>query len=96
MDQDRETSLDRLNQTHEFPGRFMFKIIGENSPELVAGVVQAAVTVLGPKVMPTVTTRESAHGRHQAITMVVDVQSAEGVLDVYAALRTVSGVRLLL
>jgi putative lipoic acid-binding regulatory protein len=93
---DREETLEALNQIHEFPGRFMFKVIGENSPELIARVVQAAVTVLGPRVTPAITTRESAHGRHQAITMTVRVPSAEGVLDVYAALRGVAGVKLLL
>ena len=93
---DRETSLQALNDVHQFPGEFMFKVIGENSPDFIARVVQAAVTVLGPRVTPSVTTRESAHGRHQAITMVVQVPSAEGVLDVYAALRVLEGVKLLL
>ncbi len=93
---DRESTLQALNELHRFPGEFMFKVIGENTPEFIAAVVQAAVTVLGPQVAPAVTTRESAHGRHQAITMVVHVPSAEGVLDVYAALKGLAGVKLLL
>jgi len=93
---EREATLQALNELHEFPGEFMFKVIGENTPELIASVVQAAVTVLGPGTTPTVTTRESAHGRHQAITMMVRVPSAEGVLDVYAALKGLKGVKLLL
>jgi putative lipoic acid-binding regulatory protein len=93
---EREATLQALNELHQFPGDFMFKVIGENSPELIAAVVQVAVTVLGPSVTPAVTTRESAHGRHQAITMVVQVPSAERVLEVYAGLKGVAGVKLLL
>lgn len=93
---DRDASLQALNDCHEFPGRFMFKVIGQNSPEFLACVLQAVVTVLGPRAQPAVTTRESAHGKHQAITVVVWVPSAAEVLDVYGALRGVEGVRMLL
>ncbi len=93
---DRESSLRALNDTHVFPGPYMFKVIGENSPDFVARVVQAAVVVLGPTSYPNVTTRESAKGRHQSVTMVVDVATAEAVLEVYAALQGLSGVRFLL
>jgi uncharacterized protein len=93
---DRAAALEALNRIHTFPGGFMFKIIGENSPEFLARVVQAAVTVVGPRATPSVTTRESAHGRHQAVTMVVEVASADLVLDIYAALQGIQGVRMLL
>jgi len=93
---EREDTLQALNELHQFPGDFMFKIIGENSPQFIADVVQVAVTILGPGVAPAVSTRESAHGRHQAVTMVVQVPSAEGVLEVYAGLRGLAGVKMLL
>lgn len=93
---EREETLQALNELHQFPGEFMFKVIGENTPEFLAHVVQVAVTVLGPGVAPAVTTRESSHGRHQAVTMVVQVPSAEGVLEVYAGLRGLAGVKMLL
>jgi uncharacterized protein len=92
----REASLQALNDCHRFPGPFTFRVIGENSPEFVARVVQAAVLVLGPKTLPQVNTRESAKGNHQAVSLVVEVERAESVLDVYAALRSLVGVRLLL
>ena len=81
MSTDRDASLRALNDIHSFPGPFTFKIIGENSADFVARVVQAAVVVLGPKALPNVRIRESAKGNHQAVTMVVDVPSADGVLD---------------
>ncbi len=93
---ERDSTLQALNELHQFPGDFMFKVIGENTPEFIAAVVQAAVTVLGPGVAPAVTTRESAHGRHQAVTMVAQVSRAEDVLEVYAALKGLPGVKLLL
>jgi uncharacterized protein len=96
MSAERDASLRALNDVHQFPGPFTFKVIGENSADFVARVVQAAVVVLGPTAYPNVRTRESAKGNHQAVTMVVEVGSAEGVLDVYAALSGVSGVRFLL
>jgi uncharacterized protein len=96
MDAQREASLRALNDCHQFPCPFTFKVIGENSADFVARVMQAAVVVLGPTTYPNIRTRESAKGKHQAVTMVVEVGSAERVLDVYAALQGVSGVRFLL
>ena len=93
---DRESSLQVLRQVHEFPGPYVFKVIGENTPEFVARVVQAAVVILGPKTLPAVTIRQSSGGRHQSVTMTVRVKSAEGVLDIYEALGALSGVRFLL
>ena len=57
---DREATLRALNDVHAFPGPFTFKIIGENTPEFVARVVQAVVVVLGPtSSFPEVTTRDT-------------------------------------
>jgi len=93
---DRETSLQALNDCHTFPGPFTFRVIGENSASFVARVVQAVVFVLGPRVYPQVNTRQSAKGNHQSVMMVVHLASAEKVLEVYAALKEVAGVRMLL
>jgi putative lipoic acid-binding regulatory protein len=93
---DRDATLRALNDLHSFPGPFTFKVIGENSADFVARVVQAAVMVLGPTAYPDVKTRESAHGRHQSVTFDVRVESAESVLEVYAALSALPGVRYLL
>ena len=93
---DRESTLEALNQVHQFPGPFTFKVIGTNSPEFVAQVAQAVVVVLGPKSLPEVTLRHSTGGKHQSITLVVRVQQAEDVLKVYECLGALGGVRFLL
>ena len=92
----REQSLERLRHNHRFPGPYMFKVIGDNTPDFMANVVQTVVMVLGGKVYPEVETRESSKGNHQAVTLVVRVPDAERVLAVYAELRQIVGVRLLL
>src|SRR5690554_6741139 len=71
--------LERLRDVHDFPGPFMFKVIGTNSDVFVAQVVQAVINVLG-NVEPQVKTRESSAGNHMAGTVVVPVQKAEAVL----------------
>ena len=93
---DRASSLEALRQVHTFPGPFVFKVIGANTPEFVAEVVQAVVVVLGPKAAPEVRLRQSTGGRHQAVTLSVHVPSPEAVLEVYSCLQGLSGVRFLL
>lgn len=93
---DRASRLQALNDCHTFPGPFMFKVIGENSPEFVLRVRDTCTVILGENASPNITTRESSKGRHQAVTLVVQVETADHVLDVYQALQTLSGVRFLL
>lgn len=93
---DRQSSLEVLRQVHEFPGPFVFKVIGENTPDFLARVVQAVVVVAGPTTLPAVRTRQSSGGKHQSVTLTVRVKSAEGVLDIYEFLGCIDGVRLLL
>lgn len=90
----RDDTLRVLNEGHSFPGPYMFKVIGENTPEFVARVVQAATVITGPQAVPDITVRESAGGKHQAVTLQINVGSAEAVLDLYAAFRAVGGVRM--
>ncbi len=92
----RQTSLDLLRQAHEFPGPYMFKVIGDNHAEFLASVVQVAVWVLGPHNAPAVTVRQSSGGKHQSISLTVQVDSAEAVLDIYTGLGGLSGLRFLL
>jgi putative lipoic acid-binding regulatory protein len=94
--QQRDVSLDALRQAHVFPGPYKFKIIGANSPEFLASVLQVAVVILGPQSTPDVAVRQSSGGKHQAITLTVQVQDPETVLDIYRALQGLAGVRFLL
>ncbi len=88
--------LDRLNDVHEFPCEFIFKVIGDNSPEFVTTCVQGAVNVLGPNTKVDVTTRESSKGNHVSVTLTVSIESAELVLKVFAILQGIEGVKYVL
>jgi putative lipoic acid-binding regulatory protein len=92
----RDISLDALRQAHAFPGPYKFKIIGANSAEFLASVLQVAVVFLGPHPAPEVAVRQSTGGNHQAITLTVQVSAPEVVLDIYRALQGLAGVRFLL
>lgn len=89
-------NLRLLEETHNFPTQFVFKVIGTNSPEFLARVLQAAVLALGPSARPQVRIRISKGGKHQAVAISMHVMDAESVLHVYAWLRIVPDVRFLL
>lgn len=93
---DRQSKLETLRQVHQFPGIYVFKIIGENTPDFFARVLQSAIIVMGPQSMPEVTTRDSSGGKHQSVTLRIAVDSPEQVLDLYEAFATVVGVRFIL
>lgn len=93
---ERDKMLDRLNDVHAFPGQYMFKVIGTNSDAFVSQVVQAAINVLGEQIDPDVSTRESSGGKHVSVTVSVQVEDAESVLDVYSALQELDEARFIL
>ncbi len=94
MKEDREF-LDKLDDIHEFPCDFFFKVIGDNSPEFVAQCVQGTVNVLGP-VSIDVKTRESSKGNHVSITLSAQLDSSELVLEVFKILQGIEGVKFVL
>ena len=90
---DRETVLERLRDVHDFPGPYLFKVIGPNHAEFVTRVVQSVINACAPGTDPTVDTRESAQGNHLSVTVTVIATSAEHVLDIYDVLRALRDVR---
>lgn len=93
---DRDEILERLNDVHSFPGSYVFKIIGDNTPEFVTRIVQAVINVLGPDSNPTVTTRESSKKNHVSVTITVVVDDAETVLRVYDMLGNLDDIKFIL
>lgn len=87
-------ALALLERFHQFPGEYMFKIIGFGGEEFTAAVSAAAEAVLGPLGSPgrRVSSRPSSGGRYTAVTLEVQVTGAPQVLDIYAALKQVQGV----
>lgn len=89
-------SIELLETTHEFPVRFVFKVIGRMELGFVARVVAAVRDELEQEVDPPYQTRYTAGGRHVAVTLEPMVQSPYQVLAVYRRLQELSGIVMLL
>ena len=87
--------IELLNQSHDFPAEVMVKVIGHNRPGFVAEVVAAVEDECGPAGRST-GVREAEGGRHVAVTVEPEFASAESVLALYARLREIEGVIVLL
>lgn len=96
MSNNKQESIDLLMATHSFPGPFTFKVIGLAENDFLA-VVLGAIQLLasGDAEVPH-STRETSGGRHIAITAEPHVESPEMVLEIYAQLRELPGVVMLL
>jgi putative lipoic acid-binding regulatory protein len=85
-----------LESVHEFPGTYVIKAIGPAGVDFVARVVAAAESEATVPSDVSHHARESGGGRHVAVTLEVQVQSAQQVQALYAAIRRVEGLTMLL
>ena len=92
----KHISLGLLNESHSFPGPFVFKLIGANTEAFATAAREAIARVVAPTDPGTPFVRRSTHGEHQALTFTVQAASAEQVLAVYEALKNVPGTRFVL
>jgi len=89
-------SLQLLESSHSFPGVYQIKAIGsvaENFEERVLRVVRDEILSLAPL---DHTARKTPDGRHVAITLDVNVDSAAQVRAIYAKIHDLKGLRYLL
>lgn len=84
-------AADLLEQAHHFPGPYTFKVIGKPEHGFLARTLGAVREALALEMDPPFKVRESVGGRHIAITMVPNVQTAQDVLAVYGRLQTMVG-----
>jgi len=89
-------SLQLLESQHTFPGVFVFKAIGKTEDDFARRVLTAIREVLLADEDPPHSLREAARGKHVAVTAEPRVQSAAQVLAIYARIRTVDGLVMLL
>jgi putative lipoic acid-binding regulatory protein len=88
---DQLPAIELLESTHQFPGPYMFKVIGRVDNGFVARVVAAVREELAEEVDPPFSVREAVGGRHVAVTLQPQLQSAHQVLAVYRRVRSLSG-----
>lgn len=92
----RQQSIDLLNETHQFPTPVMIKVIGEHHADFVSAVLAAVREEMEIEEDLPFSTREARGGRHIAVTLEPRMNDAEQVLAVYARLRMIEGVVLLM
>jgi putative lipoic acid-binding regulatory protein len=88
-------AIELLESTHTFPGPYTFKVFGRTDPGFVARAVAGVREALGGAQDPPYKVRESVGGRHIAVTLEPEVQTAREVLAVYRRLRTTAGLVML-
>ncbi len=88
-------SVELLEDTHQFPGHYMFKVIGKADNGFIARAVAAVREELFLDEDPPYYVREPRSGRHVAVTLEPLVRDAEQVLSVYRALIQLDGLLLL-
>jgi uncharacterized protein len=89
-------SIELLESTHTFPGVFVWKVIGKAEGGFIGRVVAAVRDELEAEVDPPYRVRETAGGRHVAVTLEPVVNSAWDVLAVYGRIQEIPGLVLLL
>ncbi len=88
-------AIELLQATHEFPGSYMFKVIGKSEHAFVARVVAAVRDELDEPADPPFRVRETAGGRHVAVTLAPTVQTPHQVLAVYRRMQKMAGLVML-
>lgn len=85
----------RLEALVDFPTEFTFRVVGEASAGLREQTVSVCQTQTG-RTPSRVTTASSGKGNFESIRATLRVEQAEEVERLYAALRAIPGVRLVL
>ena len=85
-----------LESVHDFPCRFTFKAIGRDDRSFAARVVSVVRDELGMDEDPEFGVNRTASGRHLCVTVEPTVPAAQAVLDIYAQIRALDGLVMLL
>lgn len=86
------TPKELLDAIHEFPCEFLIKVIGSTKDNFIGRVIEALVSIELKETDINYTSRETAGGRHTSVSITVIAQSSQHVMDIYAAIRQVDGV----
>lgn len=85
-----------LQSVHQFPGTYQIKAIGASENDFEGRVLAAAVEELATPGELDHSVRLTRGGRHMAVTLDITVQTPAQILAIYARLRQVEGLALLL
>lgn len=82
-------SEELLEKTHQFPTKYMLKIVGPADEAFVESVVSAAKAHVKNPDFVDHTVRHSGSGKHASVTLEVKVATAREVVLLYEALEKV-------
>lgn len=85
-----------LESVHSFPGVYQIKAIGSADQDFETRVIEAVVAELVSRSELDYSSRTTPGGRHVSVTLEVTVQSAQHVRQIYARIREVPGLTMLL
>ncbi len=88
-------SVELLEDTHQFPTNYMFKVIGKADNGFIARAVAVVREELFMEEDPPYFVREQRSGRHVAVTIEPLVRDAEQVVALYRKLIELEGLVLL-
>jgi uncharacterized protein len=91
----RLPAIELLESGHQFPGPYMFKVIGKSENGFVARTVAAVRDEMAAPVDPPYRVRATPGGRHVSVTLEFEVKTAEQVLAVYSRLQKLVGLVML-
>ena len=92
---DHFQAQDLLESTHDFPGKYMFKVVGWQRNDFVERVLNSARAVIGRAIEVQHSTRETSSGKHIAVTMEPFVDNSDQVLEIYENLKELDDVIML-
>ena len=95
MDTKNATFRQRLEEAHDFPTEYTFKLIGDGAPIFRTRLTTAMASVL-PGAKHSISTRATRSGRHQSITIDVVVPDAPTVESLYSVFSKVEGLKVML
>jgi uncharacterized protein len=93
---DHRPTVELLESTHLFPGVYKIKAIGRADDDFESRVVEAVCSHLPARSDLDYSVRTTPGGRHVAVTLDISVQTAEQVRVIYAEIRELDGLTLLL
>lgn len=93
---DHRPTVELLESTHLFPGVYKIKAIGRADDDFESRVVEAVCAHLPARSDLDYSVRTTPGGRHVAVTLDISVQTAEQVRVIYAEIRELDGLTLLL
>jgi uncharacterized protein len=92
---DYRPPLDLLESTHEFPGVYQIKAIGDVDEDFESRVLASVRAEVESPAKVDYSVRSTPDGRHVALTLHVTVRNAEQVREIYGRIQELKGLKML-